>query len=213
MGVLCLLLIMQWRLSNSFFRCLPDWQASSPDEPDLHINIHNFIALVINDLFMVMSFTNLHCQVSTILPDIDGWILLLEADNMSALIWMYRLYLMQEYQTVNLCHLFYHIIFYFNTMFPSRFDSQHIAGILDVEVDALSRPQDHPIYEKIFHRYPDMESLPAYCIPPMLIFAINACLSITSTKETLSDVTATLSSRKCNYFKLVAKNWASKTLL
>ena len=44
---------------------------------------------------MMMSFTNLHRQGIPILPDIGGWIFLLEADNISALSWMYRLSCMQ----------------------------------------------------------------------------------------------------------------------
>ena len=63
---------------------------------------------------------------------------------------MSRLSRMQESYIVNLCHLFSHILFSFNTMFPSPFDSQNIAVILNVEADALSRPQYHPTYEQIF---------------------------------------------------------------
>ena len=89
---------------------------------------------------------------------------------------MSRLSCMQESHIVNLCHLFYHIIFYFNTMFPSRFYGQHISGILNTEADALYRPQDHPTYDQIFHRYPRMESLPTYRVPQTRISTINAYL-------------------------------------
>ena len=74
-----------------------------------------------------MSFTNIHHQVSPILPNIDGWILLLDAENASAIIWMYRLSHIRESHIMNICQLFYHIVFYFKTIFPSRFDGQHIA--------------------------------------------------------------------------------------
>ena len=95
MGGLCLPLLIQWRLSNSVFRCLPEWQSSSPDKPSVHINIRDLIALVNNAFFIMMSFTDLHCQGSPILTDIDRWIFLLEADNMSTLSWMSILSLMQ----------------------------------------------------------------------------------------------------------------------
>ena len=98
-------------------------------------------------------------------------------------------------------------------MFPYRFNGQHIAVILTVEADDLSHPQDHPTRKQILQCYPEMASPPAYCVPPSLIFAINACLTITLTKVTLSNITATLSSIKCNYSKLGEKNWASNTLL
>ena len=154
MGGLCSLLLKQLRLSNSDLICLPDWRAAYPDKPNFHINIHNFIDIVINAFFMMIYFTNLHLQGSIILPNIDGWIFLLEADNTSALIWMSRLYFMQESNIVNLCHLFSHIVLYFNAMFPSRFYGQHIAVILNVEADTLSCPQYHPTYNQIFQHYP-----------------------------------------------------------
>ena len=101
-----------------------------------------------------MSFTNLHHQGSPILTNLDGWIFLLEADNMSALSWMSRLSRMQEYHILNLCHIFSNIVFYFNTMIPSRFDGHYIAVFLNVEADALSRPQDHLTNKQIFQCYP-----------------------------------------------------------
>ena len=150
MGGLWFPLLMQWRISNSVFRCLPRWQAASLDKPAFHINIHEFIALVINSLFVMIPFTNLHRQSSPILPNLYGCILLLEADNMSALSWISRLSCMQESHIVNLCHFFSHIVFYFNTMLPYRFDVQHILGILNVEAGALYWPQDNPTYEQIY---------------------------------------------------------------
>ena len=137
MGGLCFPLLLKWRLPQSVFRCLPEWQASSPDETDFHINIPEFIALVINALLIMMYFTNLHHQDIPILLGLYLWILLLEADNMSTLSWMSKLSCMQESHILNLCHIFSHIVFYFNTMCPSRFDVRHIVGILNIEVDAL----------------------------------------------------------------------------
>ena len=96
MGGLCSPLIMQRRLSNSVLRCIPEWRAVSLDETAFLINIHKFIALIINSLFVIMYFTNLHCQCSTILPNLNGWIFLLEADKTSALSWISRLSCMQN---------------------------------------------------------------------------------------------------------------------
>ena len=74
---------------------------------------------------------------------------------------------------MNLCHLFSHIVFYFNTMFPSHFNIQHIVIILNAEADDLYRPQYQPTYEQISQSYPEMASLPAYRVPPELISTIN----------------------------------------
>ena len=75
---------------------------------------------------------------------------------------------------MNLFHLFSHIVLYFNTIFPYRFYVQNIVGILNVEANALSRPQYYPTHNQIFQSYPEMASLPAYCVPPKLISVINA---------------------------------------
>ena len=71
MGFLFFPMIMQWRLSNSVFRCSPEWKSASLAETAFHININELIALIINDFFMMTSFTNLHRQGSKILPNID----------------------------------------------------------------------------------------------------------------------------------------------
>ena len=199
MGGLCFPLLMQWRLYNSVLICLPDWPAASPEKPAFHINIHEFIALIINTLFMILSFTNFHRQGSPIPPNIDGWIFLLEADNMFALIQMSRICCIQKYHIVNLCHLLYHILFYFNTMLTSCFDGQCIAVILNVESDTPSCPQYQSTYKQIFQSYPEIASLTDYRVSPTLLSSINDCLLRTLTKATIIDITATLSSRKCNF--------------
>ena len=213
MGGLCFPLILKWRLPNSVFRCLPKYKAASPDNPALHTNIHEFIYLIINALFMNMYFTNIHHQGSPILTDLGVWIFLPELDNTSAISWIYILSCIREYHIVNLYHLFHHIVFYLNTMFLFRFDVQNIAVILNVEADALSRHQDHPTYELICQHYLEMSSLPDYFITPNFFSIRNACLSRTLTKATLNNTTSTLTSSKYNYFKIVARNWSSKNLV
>ena len=95
MGGFCFPLFMQWRHSKSVFRCLPDWRDASPDDPAFHINIHEFVALIINDFFMIISFTNLQRKDIPILPNLDRWILLMEAYNTYVISWMYRFSRMQ----------------------------------------------------------------------------------------------------------------------
>ena len=59
MGGLCFPLLMQWRLSDSVSIFIPEWRAASPDDLAFHINIHEFIALIINDFFIMISFAKL----------------------------------------------------------------------------------------------------------------------------------------------------------
>ena len=213
MGGLSFRLLFQWRLSNAAFRCLPAWKNQPLSTPAWHINIHEFIGIIINAFFMMFSFAHHHHLRHPLIPDQDGWIFLLEADNTSALSWMTYLSRSREPHTVNLCRLFSHLVFKFNSLFPSRFDGKHLPGKLNCEADGLSRPQDHPTYESLFNTYPEMRSLPAFRVPPSLISGINACLSNTLTKATLNDVTATLTSARLSSFRLGAPDWASKTLL
>ena len=107
-GGICSPLLLQWRIFNSVFICLPKLQAASPEEPVFHINIHEFIALIINYFFMMVSFTHLHHQCSPILTDLDRCIFLLEEDSTSALSWMSRLSNMCK---SHLCNLLFHIVF------------------------------------------------------------------------------------------------------
>ena len=74
------------------------------------MKIHEFIALIINASFMMMSFTILHRQGISNLPNLGGWIFLLDAYNTSALNWMSRISRMRESHIVNLCQLFSHIV-------------------------------------------------------------------------------------------------------
>lgn len=211
MGGLSFCLRFQWRLSNSVFAHLPAWIESPSSHDRWHINIHEFIGIIINSFMMMLAFFK-HRSRPDLVPESDGWIFLLEADNTSALSWMKYLSRNREPHIVQLCHLYSHLTFHFNSIFPSRFDGQHLAGVLNEEADALSRPQKFPTYATVFTSYPEMRSLPAYRVPPKLISAINACLSRTSTKETLREATDVLSCSKLNSFQLGAPNWASTTL-
>lgn len=212
MGGLSVHLGFQWRLSNRVFNNLPDWVNSQSNEPQWHINIHEFIAIIINSYFMMLSFTYHHSMGSSRIPDADGWIFLLQADNTSALSWMKHLSRSREAHITQLCHLYSSLTFAFNSLHPSRFDGQHLAGKLNQEADALSRPADYPSYNDIFRSYPGMLSLPAFRVPRTLICAINACLSKKSTKEILKGAIEPLSSSRLYSFKLGASDWASKIL-
>ena len=213
MGGLCFDLPFQWRLSNSVFKALPDWIPKTPTCPKYHINIHEFIGVIINTFFMMCAFSFHNSLPSSHLPQSDGWIFLMEADNTSALSWMRHASRSRDPHIVSLCHFYSHLVFSFNNLFPSRFDGQHLAGKLNVQADALSRPQDFPSYQSIFNTFPAMQSLPAYRVPPLLISAINASLLNTSTKATLNAATRKLLSIRLSSLQLGVKNWESRTLL
>ena len=202
----------QWRLSNSAFSNLPPWIVVPEGAPSWHINVHEFIAIIINGFFMMFAFLHISSSTPTLLPQTDGFIFRLQADNTSALSWMRHLSRTRDAHLTQLCHLFSHLIFTFNSSVPSRFDGKHLPGKLNTQADALSRPQTFPSYNDIFAIYPEMRSLPAYRPPRPLISAINACLWKKSTRATLNAATEPLFSSRLSSFRLGAKAWASKTL-
>ena len=212
MGGICFDLNFQWRLSNEVFNNLPPWVPITEDSNHWHINVHEFIALIINTYFMMAAFNYERSINSSRIPSAEGWVFCLQADNTSALSWIRHLSRTRDCHLIQLCHLYSHMIYSFNSLFPSRFDGQHLAGKLNVIADALSRPQLYPTYNSIFNSFPATPSIPAYRTPPVLISAINACLWKCLTKATLSAVTETLSSSRLPSFRLGAKNWASATL-
>ena len=161
---------------------------------------------------MMHAFLHEQSLSSARIPQVNGWVFCLQADNTSALSWIRHLSRTREEHLTQLCHLYSHMTFSFNSFAPSRFDGQHLARKLNVIADALLRPQLYPSYNKIFSTFPETQLVPAYRLPPALTSAINACLRKCSTKATLNAVTEALSTSRLPSFRLGAKNWASATL-
>ena len=212
MGGLSIHLNFQWRLSNDAFSNLPPWINVEPGSPSWHINVHEFIALLINTFFMMHAFIYESSINSSRVPSVAGWVFRLQADNTTALSWIRHLSRSRDPHLSQLCYLYSHITFFFNSLHPARFDRQHLAGSLNALADALSRPKDFPTYTDIFRTYPAIQSIPAYRVHPALISAINACLWRRSTKAILNAVTEALSSSRLPSFRLGAVGWASQTL-
>ena len=91
MGGFCMELNFQWRLSNETFSSLPPWVLPTSGSPAWHINVYEFVALLINTYFMMHSFLHLHSINSPKLPNVKGWVFSTLADNASALSWMRQL--------------------------------------------------------------------------------------------------------------------------
>ena len=213
MGGFSFELPFQWRISNAVFRSLPAWQTPDPSAPEHHINIHEFIGILVNVFFLMLVFCHMHHIQHPNIPNVDGFIFRVAADNTSALSWMTHASRSREPKLVNLVYLLSHITFHFNSIHASRFDASHIQGKLNVQADALSRPQDHPSYLNVFNSYPEMKSLPAYRVPQRLLSAINACLSSLSTRVPSKPEIAALFSVKLSSLQLTAPGWESQTLL
>ena len=213
MGGFCMSLHFQWRLDNAVFRSLPAYKTQHPNEPEHHINVHEFIGIIVNVFFSMLSFRE-RCQIpDPSIPLVDGYIFRVAADNTSALSWMRYASRTREPGLSNLVYLLSHLTFHFNSFFPSRFDAVHIQGKKNIVADALSRPQDHPNYQSVFLSYPEMAFIPAYRTPPKLLSEINACLSSSSMRVPQKHVIEALFSTRLSSFRLTASTWASRTLL
>ena len=213
MGGFSFELPFQWRLPNSVFRSLPAWQTPDPSAPEHHINVHEFIGILINVFFLMLVLCHMHSNNHPGIPTVDGFIFRVAADNTSALSWMTHASRSREPKLVNLVYLLSHLIFHFNSIHASRFDASHIQGKLNVQADALSRPQDHPSFLSVFTSFPEMKSLPAYRPPRKLLLEINACLSSPSTRVPSKPAIEALFSIKLSSLQLTAPGWESKTLL
>ena len=178
MGGYCPELRFQWRLHNDHFRDLPAYLTPHPNEPEHHINVHEFIGVIINVFFMMITHIHPHTPSPSFNPQ-SGLVFRVQADNTSALSWMRHASRSRDIPLTNLSHLLSSLTFHFQSHQQSRFDAQHIKGSLNTIADALSRPQDHPTYLDVFHSYPEMRHIPAYRPPRRLISEINACLLAT----------------------------------
>ena len=212
MGGYCVSLPFQWRLSNSLFTKPHKSHNNFIAGPmaALHINVHEFIAIIINTFFAMVVFRARH-QVSAI-PASDGHVFLIQADNTSALSWMKHASRSRDPHIVNLSHLLSSLVFFFNQSTPSNFSSEHLAGTLNEEADALSRPQLYPTYQDVFAAFPSMKALPAFRPPRSLISIINSCISTTKIWGPSKQRLTRLLSTEERSLRLIAKNGESSTL-
>ena len=211
MGGLCIKLNFQWRLSSSCFS-VPSWIDTFDGSGNkiLHINVQEFIAIIINVFFSMIKFLSMR---ATFPSTSNGYIFEHDADNTSALSWMRHASRSRDPYKINLAYLLSLLIFSFNQQVPSRHDPTHLAGKKNIRADALSRPQDFPTYESIFRTFPLLRTIQAYRVPRRLISLVNSCLSKTLMKvPPKQEIERLLKTEPSSLALGSDPNWTSQTL-
>ena len=205
LGGFCLKdLPFQWRLP-----------AEKLNARNLHINIKEFLALLITIYFKMISLKSLieSNNLPAHLSQLDGFIFESYTDNTSAISWMTHASRSREPIVVRLSHLLSRMIFSFNAHSPSLFQPTHIPGHQNVEADALSRPLLFPTYSDVFQSFPHLSNLPPLRIPSKLKSLLLGTISGSSTEEQTRLAMTTLFSPEKSSLLPISKDWASQTLL
>ena len=153
----------QWRCSSSLFALDRDpetYETFEEHDPNPHINILEFIAIIIHVYFAILKMKEKSIQKSYLAP--NGFILSCLADNTSALSWMCHASRSRYMPIRNLAQFFITMLFHANSFFPLDCQGDHILGLENIHSDALSRPQMCPSYNDIFNKFECMRNIPRY---------------------------------------------------
>ena len=137
-------------------------EPSPHDNTGLHINPLEFIALIIN-LWMSMHFLRQHPTPP------GGHILLLRADNTTALSWMRHAARARSTPVRNLAFFAHALFLRFKASHSIRLLHNHIAGKSNEEADAVSRPELYPTLDSAMSRFPALQSCRHYLVPCSLL--------------------------------------------
>jgi hypothetical protein len=165
----------QWRLAISVFSF--QGSSSDPGEDQPHINILEFIAIIINIYLCIIALSSVRFRRRLHLHDEAGILVNCWADNTSALSWMAHASRSHSMPIRNLSLFLVSLVYHANSLFPVQFSGCHIAGMNNLMADALSRPLIYPSYNSIFAAFPALQPLRRCQVPQRLIAMILSCLS------------------------------------
>lgn len=168
-----------WRLTRSdlekcgFSMKLVDAYASEPthhDDAGLHINLLEFVALIIN-LWLCVHYIRRDPSKQ------GGHVLLLRADNTSALSWLRHAARCHSRPVRNLAY-FAHAIFIFSGIYDyTQLCHNHIAGEANVEADACSRPEKFPSLDSAISQFSPLQTCQPFLLPFGLLSTIATIIS------------------------------------
>jgi hypothetical protein len=139
------------------------------DASGLHINLLEFLALIINVWFLLWA-------VKRAGPRPGGWVVSVRGDNTSALSWM-RHSTRARNPTVRHLSRFL-VALLLQEEFPGMISGVHIPGPVNVEADCLSRPVSvAPTWASAIEQCLAIRMCQAYLVPPELLSALSVLLS------------------------------------
>ena len=177
-----------WRLSAADLRSqnwvlTPDIVAMEPvpdadPKPNAHINVLEFVAIIIN-IWLLLKFVDRRAKSST-----KQTIAQVIADNTSALSWLSYASRTKRTGVRNLARFLTQLFLHKN--FPLQMGKHlHIAGLLNVDTDKLSRFSKHPSWAALMQDISlDLKGLTPYRVPSNLLLHLWRLTSATEIVDT-----------------------------
>jgi hypothetical protein len=139
------------------------------DATGLHINILEFLAIILNLWFVLWATRALGAPLG-------GWILSLRTDNTSALSWLQHSARARNPIVRRLSRFLIQMLL--QARFPGKISSSHIPGKENDEADCVSRPMSRaPTWASVIEQCCRLRSCKAYRPPLPLLCAISTLLS------------------------------------
>jgi hypothetical protein len=168
-----------WRITHDELRSPPlNWPMKCFDPvlldapveaTGLHINILEFLALIINLWFVLWATRDIRAPLG-------GWILSLRTDNTSALSWLQHSAQTKNPIVPRLSRFLVQMLL--QARFPGKIVSTHIPGKLNDKADCVSRPVSRaPTWDSVIAQCCHLRHCKAYRPPLPLLSAISALLS------------------------------------
>jgi len=148
--------------------CEPDGSADG-----LHINILEFVITIIIELWFVLTF--IKCGG----PRVGSYVVLMWADNTSALSWMWYVARLHCLIAQELFHFFMACTLV--SPIPFKLLGQHLAGVKNKEANALSCPQEFPMWASIIEQHSHLKDCQTYQVHWHLLSVIATIISSTET--------------------------------
>jgi hypothetical protein len=143
----------------------------TPDNHDeLHINILEFIAIIIN-LWIALLW------VRTQPPTPGGHIISILADNTSALSWLRYAARSHRRPVRNLAHFCQCLLLHSQTSHSASVLGKHLPGVENSEADALSRPEKFPTLNSAIEAYSPLQTCRVFRLPFSLLSLIAKVVS------------------------------------
>ncbi len=173
-----------WRITHDELRSAPiNWPMKVFDHvkldaplhaAGLHINILEFVALIINMWFVLWATRALGAPTG-------GWILSLRTDNTSALSWLQHSARTKNLIARRLSRFLIQMIL--QAHFPGKIVSSHIPGKENDEADCVSRPVSRaPTWESVMQQCSNLRHCTAYRPPLSLLCTLSILLSPNSSE-------------------------------
>lgn len=195
LGGLCRAVPFIWRLSADDLRSCgwvitgdgrmhePDFIPRTDDD-EAHINILEFLAIIIN-MWLLLKLVDIRPKQN------EHIIAKFLADNTSALSWLSHAARTKRTRVRNLARLLTSLLLTRNL--PIQVSGMHIPGIMNRETDRLSRFSGHPSWASLMSDASlDYRNLPAFHVPRKLLTTIWSVASNSQTADTSERVTTAL---------------------